>query len=383
MKYFLSNLNNVLVVLMSALLINANAWSCGDTEHRTEKNERHTCPTEKKSAKHSIANHPMKKKSVSRAQSHAPIGVMGDHLHDKGEWMFSYRYMTMLMEGSQLGRENISTNEIIQQPNRFSPPANLRVVPTEMTMDMHMLGAMYAPSKHITLMAMFNFIEKDMEHTTFMGMMGDNVLGEFTTKTSGVGDTKLSALIRLEDKIHTTLGVSIPTGSIDEKDTILTPMNSRPEVILPYPMQLGSGTTDLILGLTYVDFYRIWNWGLQWRSEIRTESNSEGYRLGDEHGFTGWLSYALSNDLSISSRLNFLNRGKIDGQDDSVSLPVQTADPDNYGFNRLDFHLGVNTFIPNTNHRIALEVGMPVYQDLNGVQLETDQLITLGWQYSP
>lgn len=31
-------------------------------------------------------------------------------------------------------------------------------------------------------------------------------------------------------------------------------------------------------------------------------------------------------------------------------------------------------------HRLALEVGAPVYQDVNGLQLETDWVATLGWQ---
>ena len=32
-----------------------------------------------------------------RADSHAPIGVMGDHMHKKGKFMTSYRYMYMDM----------------------------------------------------------------------------------------------------------------------------------------------------------------------------------------------------------------------------------------------------------------------------------------------
>jgi len=33
----------------------------------------------------------------ARPDSHAPIGVMGDHGHKTGEMMFSYRVMTMNM----------------------------------------------------------------------------------------------------------------------------------------------------------------------------------------------------------------------------------------------------------------------------------------------
>jgi hypothetical protein len=34
------------------------------------------------------------------------------------------------------------------------------------------------------------------------------------------------------------------------------------------------------------------------------------------------------------------------------------------------------------NHRLAAEVTVPVYQDLNGPQLERDYAFTLGYQFS-
>lgn len=102
---------------------------------------------------------------VNHAGSHAPIGIMGDHVHEKGEVMVSYRYMNMNMQGSRLTGEAISENTIVTTiPNRFfgapGQPPTLRIVPTEMTMEMHMFGLMYAPSDGVTLMAMLNHVEK-------------------------------------------------------------------------------------------------------------------------------------------------------------------------------------------------------------------------------
>jgi len=37
--------------------------------------------------------------TAARPDGHAPISVMGDHMHKMGEWMVSYRYMSMEMEG--------------------------------------------------------------------------------------------------------------------------------------------------------------------------------------------------------------------------------------------------------------------------------------------
>jgi len=57
----------------------------------------------------------------SSSASHAPIGVMGDHLHKAGEWMLSFRTMTMSMSGNLQGSESISPEAIVTTvPNRFA-----------------------------------------------------------------------------------------------------------------------------------------------------------------------------------------------------------------------------------------------------------------------
>ncbi|MEM8982663.1 MAG: transporter [Pseudomonadota bacterium] len=321
-----------------------------------------------------------------RPTDHAPIGVMGDHTHERGEWMFSYRYMHMQMDGNRDGTSSLSPAEIATTAvNRFGMPPTLRVVPTEMTMDMHMFGAMYAPSDRLTLMAMVNVIDKEMDHVTFQGAAGTTQLGVFTTQTSGLGDTRLAALFDLptlgDGKWHATLGVTLPTGSIDETDRVLTPMGTGPTLRLPYPMQLGSGTVDVIAGLTYASQGARWSWGAQWQSLIRTGENDENYTLGDELTLQGWASYQLGERVSLSGRLAWFDRGNIDGIDPLIAAPVQTADPDRQGAERLDAALGLNV-LPGGDHRLAFEFVAPLRQDLDGPQLETDWTVMVGWQYA-
>ncbi len=331
---------------------------------------------------------------LSRADSHAPIGVMGDHMHHKGEWMISYRFMTMEMKGSRDGSSDISRDEIVTTvPNRFfgmpMQPPTLRVVPTEMTMDMHMFGLMYAPTDWLTLMLMTSYIEKEMDHVTYMGPAGTTVLGRFTTKSEGFGDTKLSGLIRLYDDgkhhFHLNAGISLPTGSITEDDEILAPTGATPSPNLPYPMQLGSGTFDLLPGITYTAASGRMGWGAQYSAVIRLEDeNHEDYSLGDEHRLTAWGSYLWKPWMSTSLRLAGQTIDKIDGQNPDIVAPVQTADPNNQGGERVDLLLGVN-FSGQSNlkgHRIAFEFGAPIYQHLNGPQLETDWIFTGGYQFA-
>ncbi|MEM9704565.1 MAG: transporter [Pseudomonadota bacterium] len=330
------------------------------------------------------------------AKDHAPIGVMGDHLHKKGEVMFSYRFMRMRMEGSRIGTDPVSPETIATTvPNRFfgSPmqPPTLRVVPLEMNMDMHMVGMMYAPTDWVTLMVMGMLVDKGMDHVTFQGPMGTTELGNFRTESSGFGDTSVSALVRLLDletggvkhKAHFNAGFSIPTGSVIETDDVLTPLNTRPTLRLPYPMQLGSGTVDLRPGVTYSGATAAFSWGAQYIGTFRTGTNDEDYTFGDRHDATAWAAYGPAPWWSLSARAAFTAQGSVDGIDQQIVAPVQTANPDFQGGDRFDLGVGLN-FAGQSGviegHRVAVEVMFPVAQDLNGPQLETDWTLTVGWQ---
>ena len=118
------------------------------------------------------------------AIGHAPIGVMGDHLHKKNEFMFSLRFIQMKMKENLLNGVKVSDDQILNYPNIYSSmsgmPDNLSIVPNEMTMNMLMTGVMYAPTDEITLMGMGMFTEKKMKLSTYSPMMGRNFLGSFT-----------------------------------------------------------------------------------------------------------------------------------------------------------------------------------------------------------
>ena len=307
----------------------------------------------------------------TRPDGHAPIGVMGDHLMREGEIMLSYRFMSMEMDGNRNGTDRVST-----------PLPDYMVSPLSMTMDMHMLGAMYAPSDKLTLMLMLPFTSISMDHIRHMGSL------DFTTESSGVGDVKLGATYGLfarpgSDFLFNII-VSVPTGSIDERDDIPT-MPTPSYAHLPYPMQLGSGTWDLTPGLTYVQTYDSWSWGAQGLYTFRTGENDNGYSLGNKLDATAWLAKKVAKSTSLSFRLKVLDWDNIDGSDDKL-LPmptVPTKDTDKRGGTRVDAMLGVN-FVPwgLTSLRLAAEAGVPVYQKLDGPQLETDLVFTLGALYT-
>lgn len=329
-----------------------------------------------------------------RADAHAPIGVMGDHMHEAGEIMFSLRWMRMNMAGTKDGRDELSNNEVVTTvPNRFfgmpMQPPTLRIVPQTMNMDMIMFGAMYAPTDWVTLMAMGMFVDKRMELLTYRGPVGTTRLGTFETSASGLGDTKLSGLFRLyeDETTHVILnaGLSLPTGSITKEDSILTPMNTRPTVRLPYSMQLGTGTVDFLPGITYRGRAGDIGWGAQAMATLHIGQNSQDYRFGNKFEGTAWASYEVFDALSFSLRMTGKTESRIQGIDSQIVGPVQTANPDYYGGETIELGAGVNTIATEgflRGNRLAAEFSMPVYRNLNGPQMPVVYMFTLGWQKS-
>ncbi|MBL6838797.1 MAG: transporter [Puniceicoccaceae bacterium] len=332
---------------------------------------------------------------IGRPDDHAPISVMGDHTHAKGGWMLSYRYMHMEMDGMRHGTDRISSAEV------FAADGGYTVTPEWMSMNMHMLGMMYAPTDQLTLMLMANYIETEMEHrinpaapAKLAEVVGDT---KFTTRTSGLGDLKVSALYRFylegNRKAHFGLGLSLPTGSIDEKDRTSRP--GTPPTFnnnqLPASMQLGSGTYDLLPSLTFVQQFEDWSWGAQANGVIRLEDeNDNDYRLGHKFELLSWVGYNLTEWLGLNGGLSYGYTSKLKGDQKDVGTTgpmkitrsVPTAFEDNYGGERIDVILGVNLLKPSgwlAGHRLSIDLRLPLWQDLNGYQLEADSALTIGW----
>lgn len=305
---------------------------------------------------------------------HAPIGVMGDHTHKVDEWMFSYRYGHMEMDGNRDGTSSVSVAEIHQ---------DFMIAPLKMTMEMHMFGTMYGFNDDITLMAMIAYKDIEMDMLTrpmSMGMMPAN--HKFKTRSKGFGDLKLSALWNLinndNSSLHAHVGMGIPTGSIQKKDDNAMGVRAR----MPYAMQLGSGTYDPILGLTYVAQMNKWSFGLQNLNTFRLGENNEGYQLGNEYNLSTWAGFNLNHAVSLSLRVDAKAWEDIDGEDDELNVMMApTARTDLCGGQRIDGLLGLN-YLHSSGHRLALELGMPIHQDLDGPQMETDYRVMVGWQYA-
>lgn len=202
--------------------------------------------------------------------------------------------------------------------------------------------------------------------------------------SNGLGDIKVSGIFALKhmvaQPIHLNFGVSLPTGSINQQDDTLMG-DDQP---LPYGMQLGSGTFAILPGITYFDKYAQWSWGVQEHSTLQLGKNEQKYQIADQHVLTSWLAYTWSQWLSTSVRVKGTIWGNINGADQRLNPNMMpTADPNLRGGERIDLFLGANFLGEEGSihgHRLAVEVGYPVYQSLDGPQLGAGLQCTLGWQ---
>ena len=314
--------------------------------------------------------------TAARPDGHAPISVMGDHMHKMGEWMVSYRYMSMEMEGLLAGSKDISANDA---NSTFGFP--LGMLPKDMKMDMHMFGTMYAISDKWTLMAMVNYLDNEMSMQS--AMMG-------TMESKGISDIKLAGLYDLAQwddgrRVHLKLGLNLPTGSIDEKH------NGN---ILGYGMQLGSGTYDFEPAITYLGQTENYSYGVQLGGILRIGENDQDYTLGNKFEAALWGARKITDSLSASAKFDYSSQSEIDGSDARLKMRREmmggtmdspTFDPNSQGRDITTFGLGLNYYFQNSGlsgHRLAAEWETPIDQKVNGVQLELDSVWTLGWQYA-
>ncbi|MBI5234111.1 MAG: hypothetical protein HY880_07135 [Deltaproteobacteria bacterium] len=299
------------------------------------------------------------------------------HTHPAGMWMVNYKFMRMAMDGLRDGTSNVPVEKVSPVGSK---PYGYMMTPTRMSMDMHMMMLMYGITDRVTLMVTAAYQDNEMDMVMNMGK--GNVPAKAPMTTRGPGDTELRGICKISKQLFGSIGLSLPTGSIDRKIKMMSI-----EFRAPYDMQLGSGTYDLKPALTYsaLSDDAKWSWGAQTMYTFHTGKNGNGWGLGDNLKVTGWLQRALGPAASWL-RLAFSDTGRIEGRDAEIEksldpvrgAPAPDADPRNYGGQRLDGLMGAS--LTKGPFSIGIEGGTPLYQSLNGLQLKTKWFLNAGVQ---
>jgi hypothetical protein len=314
-----------------------------------------------------------------------PAGVMFGHMMEQpGQTMVGYRFMWSLQDGNILhGTTPVSDATVIDQG---CGKQKCSLLPKDMSMYMHMLDIMYAPTDWLNLMLMPQFMAMDMNLRQPPGAPpppsegGHNHGGTPHHATGGVGDVGLYALFKLftlqHHHMHATLGLSAPTGAVDLK--LVSGDYEH------YGMQLGSGTWDFKPSLTYTGQWDDWSWGGQLSGTHRMESENEvGFAFGDIFQASLWGSYRFMDWLSGSVRGIYTVQGAIDGRYKAPHQIVGPMDmPNSYGGRYWDLGMGLSAVVPSgafKGNTLSVEWVQPLQDDVNGYQLERDGALNATW----
>jgi hypothetical protein len=330
-----------------------------------------------------------------------PMNIPGGGIPETKEFRFKLSPMFMAMDGLADGGDSISADSLLGMPVMMGQPTGkFMAVPTSMDMKMLNFTAGYSFSDDFFggVMLMYKRNSMDMKFSPMMATTtGQN---GFTMESSGIADTMLMGKYRLfsDDPLIPTreasllIGLNLPTGSIDAKNSN-HPLAMRQSEQLPYGMQLGSGTYDPTVGLLYQGSKSPYWWGANAMYTARLYDNDRDYRLGDEFRLDLYGMYQFRYNLLAQAQLNGSYWGKIHGEMDEAKAgtsghvtkndptsPYMTPlwDPNNYGGRKVMATLGFQ-WQPAPLHIIDLNIGVPVYQHLNGPQLEEKYRVMLTW----
>ena len=208
----------------------------------------------------------------------------------------------------------------------------------------------------------------DRSHATIAA--GDTDVSR--SHSRGLGDMRLIARYQgfeADLSVGVEFGLKLPTGGIDDT------FDSGPQAGQPLDrgLQLGTGTTDLLIGGYTVgafspDVYYFGNILFQ-----HPLAERDGFRPGDGANLTFGVRYTAPLPAGIVPQLQL--NARVEGREEGVN-----ADIANSGATLVYLSPGVGFSVARQLDGFAF-VQFPIYQRVNGLQLESRAFGSLGFRY--
>lgn len=296
-------------------------------------------------------------------------------------WQANFLYKHSKQDGYLKGSKSISNDEVLFDGNEPRTDDNYPILPTVIKQEAYIANVSYFFNADQSLSVSLPYIIQSTDHDSIVPNYD-----EFNISSDGIGDITVnySALVKNwgEDKLTFSIGVSIPSGSIDEEGD--TPRAAGDQQ-LPYTMQLGSGTWDLPVGLSYSKDGDGYSWGANAFAKVRVGDNDRDYRLGNRFAASIWKKWYVNSSITPLVKVVFQDWGGITGQDNEITIPNPTfpypagiTNPKNYGGQKVNIILGGDIFI--ASQAFSVEIGTPIYQHLNGIQPKETVHFSLNWK---
>jgi len=188
-----------------------------------------------------------------------------------------------------------------------------------------------------------------------------------TSQASGIGDVRVVGRIQrfgLQRSYGLQVGLKLPTGRFDQN------FAAGPQAgeLLDRGLQLGTGTTDLLIGASYFARPRV-TLGCFAQVVLDQPVNSRaGFRPGASLAVNSGVRFLTAGWLSPQVQLNV----RWEGRETGVN-----SDYENSGATIIHLSPGLTADLGTRVHGFAF-VQLPVFQRVNGLQLEPRWLLSTG-----
>ena len=300
-----------------------------------------------------------------------PVGVRLAEVLEAGELRLGYSWERRRSQGFLAGTKDVTPDFVRGTLGYTSTPRSLEVT-------VHTFEIAYAPHPRVTLVAELPFVQAELERVDFSNS-GPCSGVRCQYQSEGLGDVRFSMIVPFirkgaeSSQIH--IGIDAPTGAFRRQ--------GGTAIRLPYAAQPGNGTWDLEWGWTYKGELKRFSWGGQAVGRHPVARNGLEYREGSR--FTGrlWGVVRVFSGLDVSLRAEWEKQNEIEGFDRSLRPTVDPLEnPELYDRTSITLSPGMSIEIPALGgQRIGVEIGIPVYQDVDGPQLERDWTIKTAWRW--
>lgn len=311
-----------------------------------------------------------------RPDTMAPSGIFNANmLNAGGQFLISYRFNDSFYRGNMDGTSGVANSTVLSQ---------FTLVPTKMRALTHNIMVQYAPTDDLNIQGILPIVERTM---TFENAAGGTTQTHITD-LSDVSVTAMYVLRRWERaQLNLNMGIHIPVGIFDELSQQQQGAPTPNSPVLTYPMRTSDGTYDMLPGLTYIGQSDDWTLGAQTSGIARFGLNRYGYRLGQQFDATAWLARRLNDSFSASCRLDGQVWGNIHRADTRLNQAlVETNVPSLQAGQTINLLFGINSYVPTIgpftgryNHNFSFEMGLPIYQNLSGPQLQQRFVLFANW----
>ena len=293
------------------------------------------------------------------------------------QFNYSFTRMDKIKEGS-------STRSVTEARSYTKPDGTTYTsLPLSMDMTRYTMTAGYGFTPKIKAFVSIPYVRNTMDMTASNGAM----LG-WTDMTmppvSGLGDATVMGLYRLsmDREIRPTntvtlgFGVKTPTGSYTER--------TESGRFIHAHMQPGTGSWDPLFSI--IDTKMMGSFLVQADATYQLATrNKEGYKFGDSLAATFTGKYAVVKELNVLAGLTWLHVNRASDKNGSYYDPVTNSslmdDPANTGGDSLWATAGVQV-LPFRNGMIDLKAQLPAWEKVNGIQLVSSYLVSIGVSYN-